>query len=91
MGNKALAYRKDLLSPEESEQLENAMLTLTKSLKKTIISSNLEDVAQKVDEALRNWWFVLPKETWVENGNALGSGDRVIGIAVSSQPFIIPN
>ena len=33
LGNKALAYRKDLLSPEESEQLENANANLNQVLK----------------------------------------------------------
>ena len=94
LGNKALAYRKDLLSPEESEQLENANANLNQVLKaKPIISSNLEDAAQKVDEALRNsGGLYYQKKTWVENVEMLlVAAIVVIGIrSFFVQPFIIP-
>ena len=94
LGNKALAYRKDLLSPEESEQLENANANLNQVLKaKPIISSNLEDAAQKVDEALRNsGGLYYRKKTWVENVEMLlVAAIVVIGIrSFFVQPFIIP-
>ena len=74
--------------------MENANANLNQVLKaKPIISSNLEDAAQKVDEALRNsGGLYYQRKTWVENVEMLlVAAIVVIGIrSFFVQPFIIP-
>ena len=54
LGQKALAYRKDLLSQDEAEELECSNLALIKVLKtKPILFEELDHSAKRVDQALQ--------------------------------------
>ena len=54
LGEKALSYRKDLLSPDEAEKLESSNLALAKVLKtKPIFFEELDTSAKRVDQALQ--------------------------------------
>ena len=94
LGQKALSYRKDLLSTEIVQKWEQANLELAKVLKsKPIDGDDLELKAKNVDSILReSGGLYYHKKSWVENVEMLlVAAIVVIGIrSFFVQPFIIP-
>jgi signal peptidase I len=94
LAQKALAYRRDLLSQDEVDQLETASVELNQTLKiKSVPSDELEKKAKAVDEALqKSGGMYYHKKGWVENVEMLlVAAIVVIGIrSFFLQPFIIP-
>ena len=94
LGEKALSYRKDLLSQDEAEELESSNLALNKVLKtKPILFEELNTSAKRVDQALqKSGGLYYHKKAWVENIEMLlVAAIVVIGIrSFFVQPFIIP-
>ena len=94
LGLKVFAYRKDVISSEEREELESANTELAKQLKaKPVYSENLEKTAKRVDLALqKSGSLYYHKKSWVENVEMLlVAAIVVIGIrSFFVQPFIIP-
>ena len=86
LGQKALSYRKDLLSTEMVQKWEQANLELAKVLKsKPIDGDDLELKAKNVDSILReSGGLYYHKKSWVENVEMLlVAAIVVIGIRVS--------
>ena len=94
LGEKALSYRKDLLSQDEAEELNSSNLALAKVLKtKPILFEELDTSAKRLDQALqKSGGLYYHKKAWVENIEMLlVAAIVVIGIrSFFVQPFIIP-
>ena len=94
LGQKALAYRRDLLPEADVEKFDERLNALDKAIReKTITTAALEEKAKDVDEILDkcggNYYH---KKSWVENIEMLlVAAIVVIGIrSFFIQPFIIP-
>ena len=94
LGQKVYDYRKDLLSEEDSRNLESANAGLKKALsEKPLSGPHLEEKAKEVDIQLqKSGDFYYHKKSWVENVEMLlVAAIVVIGIrSFFVQPFIIP-
>ena len=94
LGEKALDYRRDILSIDQVERLESATSELKSVLSdKIIYISDLEEKAEKVDSELKkSGGLYYHKKGWVENVEMLMvAAIVVIGIrSFFVQPFIIP-
>ena len=94
LGEKALDYRRDILSADQVERLESATTALKVVLSNKIIYINeLEEKAEKVDIELKeSGGLYYHKKGWVENVEMLMvAAIVVIGIrSFFVQPFIIP-
>ena len=94
LGEKALAYRKDLLSSDQVGKLELSLNELRDVLKqKLVLIDELEEKAERVDQELKeSGGLYYHKKGWVENIEMLMvAAIVVIGIrSFFLQPFIIP-
>jgi len=94
LGLKVFAYRNDILSAEDKEELNSANTDLASQLKeKPVAAEALEKAAKRVDLALqKNGDLYYHKKSWVENVEMLlVAAIVVIGIrSFFVQPFIIP-
>ena len=94
LGEKALDYRRDILSSDQVTRLESATNELKKVLgNKVIYIDELEEKAEKVDIELKeSGGLYYHKKGWVENVEMLMvAAIVVIGIrSFFLQPFIIP-
>jgi signal peptidase I len=94
LGEKALAYRRDILTADQVEKLESAVNELKATLKQKIIFiGDLEGKAENLDFQLReSGGLYYHKKGWVENVEMLMvAAIVVIGIrSFFVQPFIIP-
>ena len=94
LGEKALAYRRDILTADQVEKLESAVNELKATLKQKIIFiGDLEEKAEKLDFQLKeSGGLYYHKKSWVENIEMLMvAAIVVIGIrSFFVQPFIIP-
>lgn len=94
VGQKALAYRKDLLDKEQRDRLKHANEKLLGVMRaKPVLSASLEESANEVDLALReSGGLYYRKKSLVENIEMLlVAAIVVIGIrSFFIQPFIIP-
>ena len=94
LGQKALDYRRDILSSEQVDGLETSLKELREVLgKKLILIDELEEKAEKVDlELKKSGGLYYHKKGWVENIEMLMvAAIVVIGIrSFFLQPFIIP-
>ena len=94
LGEKALDYRRDILSADQVERLESSTTALKCLLSNKIIYINeLEEKAEKVDIELKeSGGLYYHKKGWVENVEMLMvAAIVVIGIrSFFVQPFIIP-
>jgi signal peptidase I len=94
LGQKALDYRRDILSTDQVTRLESATAELKNVLgNKTIYIDELEEKAEKVDIELKeSGGLYYHKKGWVENVEMLMvAAIVVIGIrSFFLQPFIIP-
>jgi signal peptidase I len=94
LGQKALDYRRDILSSEQVDGLETSLKELREVLgKKLILIDELEEKAEKVDlELKKSGGLYYHKKGWVENVEMLMvAAIVVIGIrSFFLQPFIIP-
>ena len=94
LGQKALDYRRDILSIDQVTRLESATSELKNVLgNKTIYIDELEEKAEKVDIELKeSGGLYYHKKGWVENVEMLMvAAIVVIGIrSFFLQPFIIP-
>ena len=94
VGQKALAYRKDLLTNDQSQRLDQANQKLLGVMRsKPVLSDLLEEGAKEVDKALQeSGGLYYHKKSVVENIEMLlVAAIVVIGIrSFFIQPFIIP-
>ena len=94
LGQKALDYRRDILSSEQVVGMERALCELKSVLsKKIILIDELEEKAEKLDTELKeSGGLYYHKKGWVENVEMLMvAAIVVIGIrSFFLQPFIIP-
>ena len=94
LGEKALDYRRDILSTDQVTRLESATAELKNVLgNKTIYIDELEEKAEKVDIELKeSGGLYYHRKGWVENVEMLMvAAIVVIGIrSFFLQPFIIP-
>ena len=94
LGEKALAYRRDILKPEKVTSLENAIFDLKTVLKsKPIFVAELEQKAENLDNQLKeSGGLFYHRKSWVENIEMLMvAAIVVLGIrSFFLQPFIIP-
>lgn len=94
LGEKALAYRRDILNSEQVISLESSIKELQETLKqKPVFISKLEEKAENLDKALKDsGGLYYHKKGWVENVEMLMvAAIVVIGIrSFFLQPFIIP-
>ena len=94
VGQKALAYRKDLLDKEQRDRLKHANEKLLEVMRaKPVLSAPLEESANELDLALReSGGLYYRKKSLVENIEMLlVAAIVVIGIrSFFIQPFIIP-
>ena len=94
LGEKALAYRKDLLSSDQVGKLEFSINELRNALKqKLVLIDELEEKAERLDQELKEFGgLYYHKKGWVENIEMLMvAAIVVIGIrSFFLQPFIIP-
>ena len=94
LGEKALAYRRDILKPEKVTSLENAIFDLKTVLKsKPIFIAELEQKAENLDNQLKeSGGLFYHRKSWVENIEMLMvAAIVVLGIrSFFLQPFIIP-
>jgi len=94
LGEKALAYRRDILTEDQEKKLEASVSELTGVLKsKPVLISELEQKAEELDNQLKeSGGLYYHKKGWVENVEMLMvAAIVVIGIrSFFLQPFIIP-
>jgi signal peptidase I len=94
LGEKALAYRRDILNEDQEKKLEVSVSELTGVLKsKPVLISELEQKAEELDNQLKeSGGLYYHKKGWVENVEMLMvAAIVVIGIrSFFLQPFIIP-
>ena len=94
LGEKALAYRRDILTEDQEKKLEVSVSELTGVLKsKPVLISELEQKAEELDNQLKeSGGLYYHKKGWVENVEMLMvAAIVVIGIrSFFLQPFIIP-
>jgi signal peptidase I len=94
LGEKALAYRRDILTADQEKKLEVSVSELTGVLKsKPVLISELEQKAEELDNQLKeSGGLYYHKKGWVENVEMLMvAAIVVIGIrSFFLQPFIIP-
>jgi signal peptidase I len=94
LGEKALAYRRDILNSEQVISLESSINELQETLKdKPVFITKLEEKAENLDKALKDsGGLYYHKKGWVENVEMLMvAAIVVIGIrSFFLQPFIIP-
>lgn len=94
LGEKALAYRRDILTEDQEKKLEASVSKLTGVLKsKPVLISELEQKAEELDNQLKeSGGLYYHKKGWVENVEMLMvAAIVVIGIrSFFLQPFIIP-
>ena len=94
VGQKALAYRKDLLTNDQKQRLDQANQKLLGVMRsKPVLSDPLEEGAKEVDQALQeSGGLYYHKKSVVENIEMLlVAAIVVIGIrSFFIQPFIIP-
>ena len=94
LGEKALAYRRDILTEGQEKKLEVSVSELTGVLKsKPVLISELEQKAEELDNQLKeSGGLYYHKKGWVENVEMLMvAAIVVIGIrSFFLQPFIIP-
>ena len=94
LGEKALAYRRDILNSEQVISLESSINELQETLKqKPVFIGKLEEKAENLDKALKeSGGLFYHKKGWVENVEMLMvAAIVVIGIrSFFLQPFIIP-
>ena len=94
LGEKALAYRRDILNSEQVISLESSINELQETLKqKPVFIGRLEEKAENLDKALKDsGGLFYHKKGWVENVEMLMvAAIVVIGIrSFFLQPFIIP-
>jgi signal peptidase I len=94
LGEKALAYRRDILTQDRVEKLEVSVFELSSALKsKPVLINELEEKAEAVDNQLKeSGGLYYHKKGWVENVEMLMvAAIVVIGIrSFFLQPFIIP-
>lgn len=94
LGEKALAYRRDILTEDQEKKLQVSVSELTGVLKsKPVLISELEQKAEELDNQLKeSGGLYYHKKGWVENVEMLMvAAIVVIGIrSFFLQPFIIP-
>ena len=94
LGEKALAYRRDILTQDQVEKLEVSVFELSRVLKsKPVLINELEENAEAVDNQLKeSGGLYYHRKGWVENVEMLMvAAIVVIGIrSFFLQPFIIP-
>jgi len=94
LGEKALAYRRDILTQDQVEKLEVSVFELSRVLKsKPVLINELEEKAEAVDNQLKeSGGLYYHRKGWVENVEMLMvAAIVVIGIrSFFLQPFIIP-
>ena len=94
LGEKALAYRRDILTEDQEKKLQVSVSELTGVLKsKPVLISELEKKAEELDNQLKeSGGLYYHKKGWVENVEMLMvAAIVVIGIrSFFLQPFIIP-
>ena len=94
LGEKALAYRRDVLTEGQVKKLELSVSELSRVLKsKPVLINELEEKAEELDNQLKeSGGLYYHKKGWVENVEMLMvAAIVVIGIrSFFLQPFIIP-
>ena len=85
LGEKALAYRRDILKPEKVTSLENAIFDLKTVLKsKPIFFAELEQKAENLDNQLKeSGGLFYHRKSWVENIETMVAAIVVLGIRIS--------